>query len=75
YYSRIVTSSVVDETTERLSLDGEELKIKREDIAKISFLTLSRLESDQVTWTHHTDADGVATVTVSFRGLRDELGV
>lgn len=75
HYRRIVTSSVVDETTERLSFDGEELKIKRDDIAKISFLTLSRLESDQVTWTHHTDADGVATVTVSFRGLRDELEV
>ncbi|HHE3721134.1 TPA: phage tail protein [Pasteurella multocida] len=75
HYRRIVTSSVVDETTERLSFDGDELKIKRDDIAKISFLTLSRLESDQVTWTHHTDADGVATVTVSFRGLRDELEV
>ncbi|SUB36589.1 Uncharacterised protein [Pasteurella multocida] len=75
HYRRIVTSSVVDEQTERLSFDGEELRIKQEEIAKISFLTLSRLESDQVTWTHHTDADGVATVTVSFRGLRDELEV
>ncbi|HDR1157509.1 TPA: phage tail protein, partial [Pasteurella multocida] len=75
HYRRIVTSSVVDEQTERLSFDGEELIIKQEEISKISFLTLSRLESDQVTWTHHTDADGVATVTVSFRGLRDELEV
>ncbi|MGC7559596.1 phage tail protein [Pasteurella sp. PK-2025] len=75
HYRRIVTSSVVDEQTERLSFDGEELRVKQEDIAKISFLTLSRLESDQVTWTHHTDADGVATVTVSFHGLRDELEV
>ncbi|HDR0690402.1 TPA: phage tail protein [Pasteurella multocida] len=75
HYRRIVTSSVVDEQTERLSFDGDELKIKRDDIAKISFLTLSRLESDQITWTHHTDADGVATVTVSFRGLRDELEI
>ncbi|KOE30345.1 hypothetical protein D17P3_0310455, partial [Aggregatibacter actinomycetemcomitans D17P-3] len=73
FYRRIVSSGVVDSTTERLAFDGEIINIKQNEILKISFLTLSRLESDTVSWLHHTDADGAATVTVSFRGVRDEL--
>ncbi|OOF65122.1 phage tail protein [Rodentibacter sp. Ppn85] len=73
FYRRIRSSNVVDSQTERLALDGDAINIKQNEILKISFLTLSRLESDTVSWVHHTDADGTATVTVSFRGLRDEL--
>ncbi|EHK90597.1 hypothetical protein [Aggregatibacter actinomycetemcomitans] len=75
FYRRIVSSSVVDSQTERLALDGDTLNLKQDEIAKISFLTLSRLDSDTVSWVHHTDADGVATITVSFRGVRDELEI
>ena len=73
FYRRIKSVSVVDADTERLFLDGEPLDIRLPTILKISFLTLSRLESDTVSWVHHTDADGEATVTVSFRGVRDDL--
>lgn len=73
FYRRIVSSSVINSATERLAFDGDTLNIKQAEILKISYLTLSRLESDTVSWVHHTDADGTATVTVSFRGLRDEL--
>lgn len=73
FYRRIKSVSVVDADTERLFLDGEPLDIRLPTILKISFLTLSRLESDTVSWVHHTDADGAATVTVSFRGVRDDL--
>lgn len=73
FYRRIVSSAVINSATERLAFDGDTLNIKRAEILKISYLTLSRLESDTVSWVHHTDADGAATVTVSFRGLRDEL--
>lgn len=73
FYRRIVSSSVINSATERLAFDGDTLNIKQAEILKISYLTLSRLESDTVSWVHHTDADGAATVTVSFRGLRDEL--
>ncbi|WP_233117245.1 phage tail protein [Aggregatibacter actinomycetemcomitans] len=73
FYRRIVSSAVVDSSTERLAFDGDTINIKQNEILKISFLTLSRLESDTVSWVHHTDADGTATVNVSFRGVRDEL--
>lgn len=73
FYRRIVSSAVINSATERLAFDGDTINIKQRDILKISYLTLSRLESDTVSWVHHTDADGAATITVSFRGLRDEL--
>lgn len=73
FYRRVVSASVLDAQTERLALDGDTLAIPQSNIAKISWLTLSRLDSDTVTWTHHTDADGAATIAVSFRGVRDEL--
>ena len=73
FYRRIVSSAVINSATERLAFDGDTLNIKQSEILKISYLTLSRLESDTVSWVHHTDADGAATVTVSFHGLRDEL--
>ncbi|AAP95474.1 hypothetical protein HD_1574 [[Haemophilus] ducreyi 35000HP] len=73
HYRRILAATVSNNQTERLALDGEALNLKREQVAKISFLTLSRLESDTIDWVHHTDT--VASVTVSFRGLRDELEV
>lgn len=73
YYRRVISSGVIDSHTERLALDGETLTIEQGNIAKISFLVLSRLDSDAVSWVHHTDADGTATIAVSFRGVRDEL--
>lgn len=73
FYRRIVDAHVIDSATERLAFDGDAIKIKQAEILKISYLTLSRLESDTVSWVHHTDADGTASITVSFRGLRDEL--
>ncbi|WP_109083213.1 phage tail protein [Aggregatibacter kilianii] len=73
FYRRILSSAVINSATERLAFDGDTLNIKQAEILKISYLTLSRLESDTVSWVHHTDADGAATVTVSFHGLRDEL--
>ncbi len=73
HYRRILEASISDNQTERLALDGEALNLKLEQVAKISFLTLSRLESDTINWVHHTDS--VASVMVSFRGLRDELEV
>ena len=73
FYRRILSSAVINSATERLAFDGDTLNIKQSEILKISYLTLSRLESDTVSWVHHTDADGAATITVSFRGLRDEL--
>ncbi|WP_245552775.1 phage tail protein [Actinobacillus capsulatus] len=73
FYRRIIAAGAVDSQTERLALDGDTLAIPQNNIAKISWLTLSRLDSDTITWKHYTDADGSATIAVNFRGLRDEL--
>lgn len=37
-----------------------------------SFLEITRLATDAVEITHHTDTDGVAECNLSFRGFRDE---
>ncbi|MDO4698288.1 MAG: phage tail protein [Pasteurellaceae bacterium] len=72
-YRRIITSNVVDDRTERLAFEGDSIEIKQQEIAKMSFMTLSRLESDTISWQHKTDADGIATVMVNFRAVREEL--
>ena len=72
-YRRIVAATVLDAQRERLSLDGDELNVSLSHLRKLSFLTLSRLESDTIRWQHHTDSDGVATVSVNFRAVRDDL--
>ncbi|WNY75977.1 phage tail protein [Pasteurella multocida] len=73
YYRRILSADVVNQHTERLMLDGEPLSVKQEEIIKVSFITLSRLESDTISWEHKTDAEGVAMVSMNFRSVRDDL--
>lgn len=72
-YRRILAASVIDNNTERLGFDGDSIVVKQHHIAKISFMTLSRLDSDTISWEHKTDADGVAVVQVNFRSVREEL--
>lgn len=71
-YRRIVYAAVLSDDVERLLLD-EAIDANTADIVLISFLTLCRLDSDSITWQHVTDADGLANITCSFRGVRDEL--
>lgn len=71
-YRRIDFVTVVSDEIERLLLN-ESINVNAEDILSISFLTLCRLNNDVVSWEHVTDADGLANITCSFRGVRDEL--
>ncbi|MDF7669888.1 hypothetical protein PT276_01490 [Orbaceae bacterium ESL0721] len=71
-YRRIQSAAVLSDKAERLLLD-ESINVTVNDIVTISFLTLCRLDSDSITWEHVTDADGLANITCSFRGVRDEL--
>ncbi|MDF7667937.1 hypothetical protein PT273_08805 [Orbaceae bacterium ESL0727] len=71
-YRRIQSAAVLSDKAERLLLD-ESINVAANDIVTISFLTLCRLDSDAITWEHITDADGLANITCSFRGVRDEL--
>ena len=70
---RHVVSANTTAVGERLVFDGDVLYAAKHEIAKVSYLSLSRLESDQISWAHQTDADGVAVVTVLFRAVREEL--
>lgn len=68
---RRITSARQIAAGEQLVLDAAVPPL--DQIVQISFMTLSRLNSDDVTWKHVTDASGCASVAVSFRGVRDEL--
>lgn len=72
-YRRITGVAIIDDAVERLALDGDHITVDLNQIVSISYLTLCRQESDSVAWQHVTDADGLATISTMFRGVRDEL--
>ncbi|WP_447888579.1 hypothetical protein [Serratia fonticola] len=72
-YRRITGVAIINYGIERLMLDGDHITVALEHIVSISYLTLCRQESDSVAWQHVTDADGLATISTTFRGIRDEL--
>lgn len=69
-YGRIVNAQQVGEF-EQLQLDVALPAIER--IQCISFMTLCRQNTDDITFTYHSGRDGVAEVSTVFRGVRDEL--
>ncbi|WP_272693055.1 hypothetical protein [Providencia sp. PROV077] len=69
-YGRIVNVQQVGEF-EQLQLDVVLPSV--EQIQCISFMTLCRQNTDDVTFTYHSGRDGVAEVSTVFRGVRDEL--
>ena len=71
-YRRIEKLAAISDDVERLLLN-DSISVNAEDILSVSFLTLCRLDNDSVSWEHVTDADGLANITCSFRGVRDEL--
>lgn len=71
-YRRIEKVAAISDDVERLLLN-DSISVNAADILSVSFLTLCRLDNDSVSWEHVTDADGLANITCSFRGVRDEL--
>lgn len=72
-YAR-VTGAIVDGASEILTLDQElENPIAPEQVARISWLGLFRLATDEVVLEHVTDAAGVARAELTWRGVRDDL--
>lgn len=70
---RVVNASEAGEM-EYLSLDTPLPKAYApEEVARISYLALCRLTDDQLELKHQTDADGLASVEVTWRGVRDDL--
>jgi hypothetical protein len=69
YYRKILGSTILgDGTTERLFIDaplGTALQI--DEIRRISFLVLCRLDGDSIEFHHHTATRGMTTTVAVFR--------
>lgn len=73
---RIVGAIELDPATERLALDPALTSaIHPDDVARISFMSLCRLGSDEVELLHYNDAEGSAATQTTWRSLRDEIEV
>ena len=78
-HRRISGISEVSASVERLALDAPPGAVLRPtgsagvSVNRISFMTLARLEQDDVELLHITDADGAAACEVMWRGRRDDL--
>jgi len=74
FHRRVVAVQEVDGETERVSIDTALGRtVAPEQIQRISFMMLCRLDQDDIEIHHLTDSDGVASVQAIFRGVRDEL--
>lgn len=72
YYRRITTSVYDAERNEILALDTPlPVVIKADDVVRISFMTLMRLNQDTIDIVHQTDDAGFATAQATFRSAPD----
>jgi hypothetical protein len=72
-HRRITGSTELSADVERLAIDSAVgRQVAPGDVLRISWLVLCRMDSDSVTINHQTDADGVASSSAVFRGVRDE---
>ena len=73
FHRRITDSTEVSGTLERLEINTALGRLVRpSDVARISWMTLCRLDSDSVEIDHMTDSEGVAASSLIFRGVRDD---
>ena len=71
---RRITAAVENGPTEELVVDADFPGVIQPDqVARISYMALCRLASDDVELEHLTDQDGVARCAVTLRGVRDDL--
>jgi hypothetical protein len=73
-YLRRVTDAQEDGDLDRLSLDDAfPTSLAPNDIARVSYLTLSRLDSDAISIEHITDNDGAARTELVFRAVPEDV--
>lgn len=73
FYRRITSSVELDSSTERLLISSSlGVLVEPAQIARVSWMVISRLNSDQVEIDHQTDSEGVASCALTFRGVRDD---
>jgi hypothetical protein len=62
----------LDDDIERLTIDAAlGVDLRPHDVLRISFLVLSRGDSDEAEIEHHTDSDGTADASLVLRAVRD----
>ena len=71
YYRRI-TDSEESDGVEELTLNAPlGVEVSPTNVRRISFMMLMQQASDNLTITHHTDADGVTTAPLVFEGVTE----
>ncbi|TBU75191.1 hypothetical protein [Phytopseudomonas daroniae] len=73
FHRRITGSTELGLDVERLVIDsafGRQVEVN--DVARISWMTLCRLNSDTVEIEHETDSEGVASCAFVFKEVRDD---
>jgi hypothetical protein len=69
---RITGAVKLNGLVEELTLETSIPVIHTDDVARISYLTLVRPTADEVEIEHVTDRSGVARVSMTFQGVRDD---
>ncbi|MGH8081034.1 MAG: hypothetical protein ACREP7_10690, partial [Lysobacter sp.] len=71
-HRRITAAVALDDEIERLTLDAAlGVDVRPRDVRRISFMALSRGDSDEAEIDHHTDSDGSADASIVLRAVRD----
>ncbi|ALN64561.1 hypothetical protein GLA29479_3710 [Lysobacter antibioticus] len=71
-HRRITAAVALDDEIERLTIDTAiGVDIRPQAVQRISFLVLSRGDSDEAEIEHHTDSDGAADASLVLRAVRD----
>jgi hypothetical protein len=72
FHRRITAAVTLDDDVERLTIDAAlGVDMRPRDVQRISFLVLSRGDSDAAEIEHHTDSDGAADASIVLRAVRD----
>jgi hypothetical protein len=72
YYRRIIESAVDSSGRETLLLDAPlPVQVGLDDVLRICFMSLMRLDQDSIEIDHLTDTEGVSEVQVVFRAAPD----
>lgn len=73
FHRRITGSVELDQDTERLAIDSAlGIQVVPGAVMRISWLALCRGNADAVEIHHETDSEGVASSSLTFRGVRDD---
>lgn len=73
YMRRILDAVLTDEGNERLSLDDTIPAYTADQVLRVSFMALCRMDQDYVEINHVTDSAGEADIKTTWRSLRDDV--